>query len=198
MNTRQDLQKYQSDLTLAFYQTRSFLPGETPLEAIATEIREMIQSYLEDAQVFHTRSDLVNEFASLAYAHGWLDAAIFLGYIVGLAPELFLPEDTEIPGILHDRLQEKSTRYSRMLQDAIDSIEIAPEPGSPLFKAAEFVLKKAEESYFRTNSHHPAAYAKELGWLSYGYGWLDAGLRAGLYRITANPHLFTTETRMRE
>ena len=191
MNTG-DLEQYRADLALAYAGTRSFQPAETPLGAVTAGIREMISSYLTDAEVFYQREDLVNEYAALLYVHGWFDAALYLGYIEGQSPDPMLPDDLIIPCDIHERLVEKHDRYDQMLRDALGSIEIAPETGSPLYGAAVFIRKKGEDAV--RNERSVAAYVSELGSLSYGYGWIDAGLRAGLFRITANPHLFTTET----
>ena len=38
------------------------------------EILEMVGNYISDAEHFHHKGDIVNAFAALAYAHGWLDA----------------------------------------------------------------------------------------------------------------------------
>jgi hypothetical protein len=40
---------------------------------------DMIQRYVSDARHFHKKGDLVNAFAALNYAHGWLDAGARLG-----------------------------------------------------------------------------------------------------------------------
>lgn len=185
------LEQYRSDLSCAYSKTESYQCLETPLGAVTTGIREMISSYLTDSNVFYQREDLVNEYAALLYAHGWLDAAIYLGYLNGLTPSLYLPEDSSIPCDLHDRLIEKRNRYEMMLREALGSIEIAPASGSPLYLAALYIRKKGEDAF---PEHPGSAYMKDLGLISYWYGWIDAGLRAGLFRIVANPHLFTTET----
>ena len=38
------------------------------------EILEMVGNYISDAEHFYNKGDVVNAFAALAYAHGWLDA----------------------------------------------------------------------------------------------------------------------------
>lgn len=38
------------------------------------EILEMVGNYISDAEHFYHKGDIVNAFAALAYAHGWLDA----------------------------------------------------------------------------------------------------------------------------
>lgn len=42
-------------------------------EKEAKEIVEMVENYLSDAKYFQDKKDLVNAFAALNYAHGWLD-----------------------------------------------------------------------------------------------------------------------------
>lgn len=37
------------------------------------EILEMVKNYISDAEHFQSKGDIVNAFAALAYAHGWLD-----------------------------------------------------------------------------------------------------------------------------
>ncbi|MFH0967924.1 MAG: DUF357 domain-containing protein [Methanobacteriota archaeon] len=187
---------YSESLTHAYQSIISSIPDDTPAGFVVTEFDEMISSYISDAAAFRDRNDLVNEYASRTYAHGWLDAGIFLGYFLGNTPCLYLPDDSWIPVEQYERLKEKTLRYERMLKDAISSIEPAPESGSPYHNAALLILRKSEDMYIQAKSHHQIdiVYAAALGRLSYGYGWLDAGLRAGLFRILANPDLFTTET----
>ena len=38
----------------------------------------MVSNYLSDAKHFEEKGDLVNAFAALNYAHGWLDAGVRL------------------------------------------------------------------------------------------------------------------------
>ena len=45
----------------------------------AKEIIDMVSNYLSDSEYFEKREDLVNAFAALNYAHGWLDAGARLG-----------------------------------------------------------------------------------------------------------------------
>jgi len=43
-------------------------------EKEAKEIIEMVSNYLSDSEYFEKKGDLVNVFAAINYAHGWLDA----------------------------------------------------------------------------------------------------------------------------
>ncbi len=45
----------------------------------AKEIIEMASNYLSDAHYFEKKKDFVNAFASLNYAHGWIDSGVRLG-----------------------------------------------------------------------------------------------------------------------
>lgn len=40
---------------------------------------DMIERYISDAKHFESKNDLVNAFAALNYAHGWLDAGARIG-----------------------------------------------------------------------------------------------------------------------
>ena len=196
MSTHNSVPIYHSDLSCAFRTVSSAVPEGTALGMIAADIKEIISSYLSDSESFREKGDAVNEYAALAYVHGWFDAGIFLGYLSGKSPSLYIPEDTFVPIDQQDRLKEKTLRYERMIRMAIHSVEIAPESGSPFYQAARTILKRAEDVCVTGNNPELSdrAYGAELGRISYEYGWLDLGLRAGLYRILANPELFTTET----
>lgn len=43
-------------------------------EKHAKEIIQMVSDYLSDSEYFEKKGDLVNSFAAINYAHGWLDA----------------------------------------------------------------------------------------------------------------------------
>ena len=47
-------------------------------EKEAKEIIDMVSNYLSDAKHFFEKEDLVNTFAALNYAHGWLDCGVRL------------------------------------------------------------------------------------------------------------------------
>lgn len=44
----------------------------------AKEIIDMVENYLSDAKHFKSKEDVVNAFAALNYAHGWLDSGVRL------------------------------------------------------------------------------------------------------------------------
>ena len=45
-------------------------------ENYAKEIIEMVENYLSDAEHFRKKSDFLNSFAALNYAHGWLHSGV--------------------------------------------------------------------------------------------------------------------------
>ncbi len=54
-------------------------PDRSHLKGLADDFLEMVEAYYEDAQHFYEEGDLVNAFACINYAHGWLDAGARLG-----------------------------------------------------------------------------------------------------------------------
>ena len=91
-------------------------------------------------------------------------------------------------------LIEKTDRYERMFADALEEAEVAVPASTPLGEAAaeirEMALSYLEDGrHFRENGDPVNALAA----FSYGYGWLDAGVRMGLFEIPEETHLFTME-----
>ena len=91
-------------------------------------------------------------------------------------------------------LEEKTDRYGEMLADALDVAEPAAPPGTPLGEAAAETYEMAG-SYLKDGRHFRTADdpVNALASFSYGYGWLDAGVRFGLFEIPDDTELFTTE-----
>jgi hypothetical protein len=91
-------------------------------------------------------------------------------------------------------LEEKTDRYEGMFADALAEAEIAVPDSTPLGAAAAEVREMAL-SYLEDGRHfreHDDP-ANALAAFSYGYGWLDAGVRLGLFEIPDDTHLFTME-----
>lgn len=90
-------------------------------------------------------------------------------------------------------LEEKTDRYERMFADALDEAEVAVPPDTPLGEAAAECREMAE-SYLSDGRHfrEDADLVNALASFSYGYGWLDAGVRLGLFTVPDDSHLFTT------
>jgi uncharacterized protein len=170
------------------------IPEEgTVLYSSATTFLAMIDAYLADGNGFLARNDGMNASASYWYALGWMDAGIFLGLISapasGIETDCFgsMVTSPEI-GPLH----EKTTRYRSLLRKALESLDAAPEVGSSLFSAAEKMHGVASSC-----CHHGMVLEEQgtmesaLGAYSYGFAWLDAGVRFGLFRVMKNRDLFT-------
>ncbi|SFR44773.1 DUF357 domain-containing protein [Halogeometricum limi] len=91
-------------------------------------------------------------------------------------------------------LDEKTDRYGRMLADALEEAAVAVPAETPLGGAAaeieEMAVSYLEDGrHFRENDDPVNALAS----YSYGYGWLDAGVRMGLFTVPDDTHLFTME-----
>ena len=89
-------------------------------------------------------------------------------------------------------LIEKTDRYEQMLADALDAAEETPPEETPLSEAATDCRVMAA-SYLEDGRHfrkHDDP-VNALASFSYGYGWLDAGVRMGLFSIPEDTELFT-------
>jgi len=74
--TLEKLQKYFKITSTALEKARKkVIKGK---EKYAKEIIEMVENYLSDAKHFEKKSDFVNAFAAINYAHGWLDSGVRL------------------------------------------------------------------------------------------------------------------------
>ena len=61
---------------------------------MAEDCLDMAQRYFEDAKHFKEKGDIVNAFACLNYAHGWLDSGARMGlFDVGGDNVLFTVDD---------------------------------------------------------------------------------------------------------
>ncbi len=74
--TPEKIQKYKILTANALKEAKkSIIKGK---EQEAKEIIEMVSNYLSDLEYFEKNNDLVNAFAALNYAHGWLDSGVRL------------------------------------------------------------------------------------------------------------------------
>jgi hypothetical protein len=167
-------------------------PEGTPLHRAAREAYEMAEAYLLDGRTFLSSGDPMNALAAFTYAAGWLDAASTLGLFTARTV-LGIPRISEEADSLGgERLREKKERYRRMLSGALEALECSPDPGSPLFRAGTSILERAgsllSEGDLRSGDGKDG---DALACYSHGHGWLDAGVRAGLFRILHSRELFT-------
>ncbi|TAJ43431.1 DUF357 domain-containing protein [Methanofollis fontis] len=95
-----------------------------------------------------------------------------------------------MPADQAEHLAEKSGRYRRLLDQAIAALEPAPDPETPMHPAASRLLAEGRAALLRGSAEGDDD-AAALAWYSYGFGWLDAGVQAGLFRIIASREIFT-------
>ena len=63
------------------------------------EVLSMAENYLSDAKHFKKQGNIVNAFAALNYAHGWLDAGAKIGIFDVNNSELFAGVDKNKEGV---------------------------------------------------------------------------------------------------
>ncbi|MBS3107438.1 DUF357 domain-containing protein [Candidatus Woesearchaeota archaeon] len=73
------LKKYFSITEKALKKAKIKIPERTHLHVVAMDFYNMAELYFNDAKHFEQKGNLVNAFAALNYAHGWLDAGARLG-----------------------------------------------------------------------------------------------------------------------
>lgn len=84
------LEKYLETTRMALKKVRIACPPRSFGKTIADDFMRMAVSYFEDAEHFKMKGDLVNAFACVNYAHGWLDCGARLGiFEVGEDEKLF-------------------------------------------------------------------------------------------------------------
>jgi hypothetical protein len=78
-------------------------------------------------------------------------------------------------------LLEKTSRYKRLLKEALDDAKKAP----GMEKVADDFYKMAE-SYYADGIHflEKGDQVNALVCFSYGHAWLDAGVRLGAFTVT--------------
>lgn len=75
--TKEKLDKYREITSRALdIAKKSVINGK---KKESNEIINMVENYLSDSKYFEKKKDLVNAFAAINYAHGWLDAGARLG-----------------------------------------------------------------------------------------------------------------------
>ncbi len=68
-------------------------PEDARLRGAREDFLDMIARYIADAKHFRDKGDLVNAFAAINYAHGWLDAGARIGLWVVRDSRLFTVDD---------------------------------------------------------------------------------------------------------
>jgi hypothetical protein len=155
----------------------------------------MADAYLSDGSTFYASGDTVNALASYYYGFGWLHFGISAGILSSSSPVTCpfegpceILEDPEI----RQKLAEKTSRYARLLDLARSSVECASDPSTASYDFAHKVQCIAA-TYADLGRRYVTQGTDEdaLTCFSYGHGWLDAGVTAGLFRILAAREIFT-------
>ncbi|MDD1702801.1 MAG: DUF357 domain-containing protein [Methanoregula sp.] len=173
-------------------------PSGTPLAGNAKTILGMAHAYEKDGSTFYANGDLVNAHAAYYYGFGWLHFGLVSGFLFQQGyPKPACPfagPYERLPRSLLEQLTEKTYRYERLLRTACDSVKPAPQPmtGSHFYAlrilmVATSYAKGGHACLGSGTDEKEAALAR----FSYGHGWLDAGVRSGLFVITGNNDLFT-------
>jgi hypothetical protein len=173
--------------------TKDRVSGEelSLVASIGREIREMSGAYISDGICFLARGDEVNALGALCYAAGWRDAGLCLGYICGIVSPSPLASWAPLPRAFDLPLHEKAVRYGTILSTALASVGIAPGNGTVPHAHAERV-RCACQVYRAWSDNHliNGDHLQTLVFASYGHGWLDAGVRAGLLIVLDHWDLF--------
>lgn len=169
----------------------SAVPKGSVLNKAAAEIMTMAKSYASDSGVFYRKGDCVNAFAAASYGYGWMYAGIYLGFILGREVFPIPMLENTVSKDMTEHLAEKSDRYLRMIESALKSVEISADSGSSMYEAADRIFKKASAHMNAGRMLMKTDRVNALSIISHGYGWLDCGVRAGLFKITGDRHLFT-------
>ena len=167
-------------------------PDTTFLHATATDILGMATAYQLDGIKFLSSGDWVNALAAFWYGFGWLHFGAVSGYLEippGACPLGTPPE--RVPARCSGQLQEKSVRYALLLDTARAAVVPASEQGTVMRRAAETVLLitavyAGQGTRYQVQGNAETA----LACFSYGHGWLDAAVRAGMFSIRKERDLF--------
>ncbi len=168
------------------------IPERSLLMPLARELLGMAHAYRSDGITFLRNGDPVNALAAFCYGLGWLDAGCGLGLLIPAAGCRYGLWEAEVfPGETSDQLREKTARYEILLARALGAVEPAPEQDSIASSISHRIRLIAA---IHADEGHTAAFRgnlpRALALFSYGHGWLDAGVRAGLFRITGSREIF--------
>ena len=77
--SQEHLEKYLKITDKAIKKLKIAVPERSYLRELADDFLEMAESYTSDAKKLSKDGDLVNAFACINYAHGWLDCGARMG-----------------------------------------------------------------------------------------------------------------------
>ena len=169
-------------------------PEGTLFNSIAAQILEMAHAYESDGIRFFQNGDPLNALAGYYYGFGWLHFGVSSGLlnIPGPAACPFKGPQEVLHSRFRTKLEEKTTRYARLLDIARTSVKCSMDPATTSYAFAQRILCIAN-TYARSGEYLMQAGGTEgaLASFSYGHGWLDAAVTAGFFCIVAERDLFT-------
>ena len=191
------LRECQALLAATLAGTGCSAPGGSPCWRTGQSVLRMAAAYESDGRTFTAAGDPVNALAAFLYGLGWLHCGGASGVLVTAGDHPGCPfagTFEPVPAPEQAKLEEKSGRYARLLDTAIASVTPAPDRGTPAHAFAEQVRFIAT-MYLIQGKRQAAARNREeaLACFSYGHGWLDAGVEAGLFSILAHREIFTVD-----
>ena len=88
--TEEHVERYIAITAEALSKLKIAAPERSFNRRLAEDFLKMAKAYFEDAKDFSEKGDLVNAFACVNYAHGWLDSGARIGlFDVGGDERLF-------------------------------------------------------------------------------------------------------------
>ena len=178
----------------ALSETSITSPENTPLNRVGSSVIVMARAYERDSSTFFASGDSVNALAGCWYGFGWLHFGVSFGLLSSNRRNScpFQGRCEILDPRFRYALEEKEHRYARLLVTASSSVEPAPDPATASYDFSCRVLAITElyitmgRRYSQTGTLEDA-----LACYSYGHGWLDAAVTAGLFRVIAERDIFT-------
>jgi hypothetical protein len=187
-----NLQTYEHQIRAVVPTITRLAPDSTILGEAGETAHTMVRAYAEDGTLFLRHGDPVNAIAAFGYAEGWLEGGIFLGLIRASTAGLSSSLEETLDPVHIPRLVEKAHRYHRLLSEGIRALEPAPDEASVLWKGCGEILVRSETALRQGAAWCSAGnFPDALRRFGYGHGWLDTGVRTGLFRIVGLRELFT-------
>lgn len=90
-------------------------------EKAGADFLDMAQRYFDDAKHFEKTGDMVNAFAALNYAHGWLDAGARLGFFDVDGDNVLFTVDKEHV----DSIKRKSDSSVKLVDEEMVDLDIS-------------------------------------------------------------------------
>ena len=88
--TEEKVERYLSLTSEALAKAKIAAPEKSFNRRLAEDFMKMARAYFEDAKDFAEKGDIINAFACVNYAHGWLDSGARIGlFEVGGDDRLF-------------------------------------------------------------------------------------------------------------